>query len=415
MNVLKKVSLILIFLIYTSLSLASSVISYKIKSGDTLGKILYSVGISESHKLAGLIDEKSKKEVRRHLRIGKEVYITSRGPYLAHLSIPVNRIRSLEIKIKNGEKPESLSLSDVSFNEVSKKTVIKYVYRNLLITKKNNSFYRASKAIKDKAIGDDMIDQMAETLGWQIDFNQELRVGDEFSIIYEEIFTEDGQRAYSGKLIAAKYTPAKNNERIKKPIYAILYKDGEKLNYYNLDGKNIQKAFLRYPLRFSRISSRFGNRRHPISKKWKAHKGVDFAAPKGTPVFATGDGTIERASYHRAYGNLVTIRHKNNVKTRYAHLSGFAKKMKKGRSVTKGQTIGYVGSTGYATGPHLHYEWINGNRKVNPLAIRMPSAEAVKPDLKTKFNCVAVYWKEILTTTFYVDPMILTSEPKVCV
>jgi murein DD-endopeptidase MepM/ murein hydrolase activator NlpD len=209
---------------------------------------------------------------------------------------------------------------------------------------------------------------MADIFGGDIDFHRDLRKGDRFSIVYEMLFSQ-GQPVRSGRILAAEFI----NDG--KTFSAIWFEGRDGQGYYTTDGKNIRKAFLRSPLEFSRVTSGFSHSRlHPIHQTWRAHKGVDYGAPIGTRVKATGDGIVEFVGKQGGYGNLVVIRHQGRFTTHYAHLNGFAQGIRKGMRISQGDVIGYVGKTGWATGPHLHYEFRINNIHQNPLSIALPSA-----------------------------------------
>jgi murein DD-endopeptidase MepM/ murein hydrolase activator NlpD len=210
-----------------------------------------------------------------------------------------------------------------------------------------------------------------EIFGWDIDFANDIRAGDEFSALYQRKF-QDGQYVSDGRVLAAEFTNRGKTHR------AVWFEsaDGSVKGYYTPEGKGMRKAFLRAPLDFTRVSSGFNpNRRHPISGKVRAHRGIDFAAPTGTPIYAAGDGRIEFAGRKGGYGNAVVINHGRGITTLYGHMSRFGKSARGGRAVRQGELIGYVGSTGASTGPHLHYEYrVKGVHK-NPASIPLPNTE----------------------------------------
>ena len=210
-----------------------------------------------------------------------------------------------------------------------------------------------------------------EIFGWDIDFANEIHAGDEFSAIYERKF-QDGRFVSDGRVLAAEF---RNRGRTHRAVW-FESADGKLKGYYAPDGKGMRKAFLRAPLDFARVSSGFNlKRRHPISGKVRAHRGTDFAAPTGTPIYAAGDGRIEFAGRKGGYGNTVVINHGRGITTLYAHMSRFGKSARGGRAVRQGEVIGYVGSTGASTGPHLHYEYrVKGVHK-NPASIPLPNTE----------------------------------------
>jgi murein DD-endopeptidase MepM/ murein hydrolase activator NlpD len=210
-----------------------------------------------------------------------------------------------------------------------------------------------------------------EIFGWDIDFANDIRAGDDFSVLYQRKF-QDGTYVSDGRVLAAEFTNRGKTHR------AVWFEsaDGSVKGYYTPDGKGMRKAFLRAPLDFTRVSSGFNpNRRHPITGKVRAHRGVDFAAPTGTPIYAAGEGRIEFAGRKGGYGNAVVINHGRGITTLYGHMSRFGKAARGGRAVHQGEIIGYVGSTGASTGPHLHYEYrVKGVHK-NPANIVLPNTE----------------------------------------
>lgn len=223
--------------------------------------------------------------------------------------------------------------------------------------------------------------QVADVFSTDIDFHRDLRRGDRFAAIYEVQYHQ-GEPVKSGRLLAAEFT----NQG--KTFHAVWFQSpGGEGGYYTLDGKNIRKSFLRSPLEFSRISSGFTlGRFHPILKKWRAHTGVDYAAPTGTRVKTTGSGVIEFAGRRGGYGNLVIVRHQSKFTTWYGHLSRFAPGIQHGKRVNQGDVIGFVGSTGLATGPHLHYEFRINNVYQDPLRVAMPPAPPLAPQYRAAFN-----------------------------
>lgn len=223
--------------------------------------------------------------------------------------------------------------------------------------------------------------QIAEVFSTDIDFHRDLRKGDRFAAIYE-MQHHLGEPVKTGRLLSAEFI---NNG---KTFQAVWFENPEgQGGYYTLDGKNIRKAFLRSPLEFSRISSGFSNSRfHPVLKTWRAHKGVDYAAPTGTRVRSTGDGIVDFAGRQGGYGNLVVVRHQSKFTTWYGHLSRLAPGMHKGKRVGQGAIIGFVGSTGVATGPHLHYEFRTNNVHQDPLRVAMPPAPPLAPQYRVAFD-----------------------------
>ncbi|HFD79647.1 MAG TPA: peptidase M23 [Gammaproteobacteria bacterium] len=241
----------------------------------------------------------------------------------------------------------------------------------------NSLFLAANRA----GLPDKITMELANIFGWDIDFALDIRRGDRFTVIYEELYL-DGERIGTGDILAAEFV---NDDEVHQAV--AFTDDRGHTEYYDPKGRSMRKAFLRTPVAFTRISSRFSlGRKHPILNRIRAHKGVDYAAPRGTPVKATGNGKIVFRGRKGGYGNTLIIRHGNRYSTLYAHLSRFARGIKNGRRVRQGQVIAYVGSTGLATGPHLHYEFrVNGVHR-NPLTVKLPSAAPLPPKYRKKFK-----------------------------
>lgn len=221
---------------------------------------------------------------------------------------------------------------------------------------------------------------LANVFGYDIDFAQDIREGDEFEVIYEEHVVGNKQVG-SGNILSARFTNRG------KTYTAVRYTSKQGVtSYYNADGMSMRKAFIRTPVDFARISSKFSmGRRHPILNKIRAHKGVDYAAPRGTPIKAAGDGRVMLAGRRGGYGNTVIIQHGNSYRTLYGHMQGFAKGIRNGVSVKQGQIIGYIGTTGLSTGPHLHYEFQVNGRHVDPLSQKLPMADPIARNEKQRF------------------------------
>jgi murein DD-endopeptidase MepM/ murein hydrolase activator NlpD len=223
-------------------------------------------------------------------------------------------------------------------------------------------------------VPDAVVEQVVSIFSGVIDFHHDIDPGDRFRIVYEAGF-QDGEFVRNGRVVAVELI---NNNRVHQALWYSRGANGGA--YYTFDGRSMKRAFLRAPIEFSRMSSGFGGRNHPIYDKWHAHKGVDFAAPAGTKVFAASDATVEFTGRQNGYGNLIILQHGRGYSTYYAHLSGFASGLKPGQRVTQGEVIGYVGSTGWATGPHLHYEFRVDNVPQNPLM----ASELASPALAGK-------------------------------
>lgn len=226
-----------------------------------------------------------------------------------------------------------------------------------------------------------LVNELADVYAWVIDFFG-LQKGDAFKVIYER-FEVNGEDAGMGRILGSWFLHQQ------KPFYAVLFDQGEGLEYFDEDGKSLRKAFLKAPLKFSRISSRFSySRMHPVLRYRRPHTGVDYAAPKGTPVVSVGDGVVIMAAYHGGGGNTVKIKHNSIYTTGYLHLSGYGKGIKSGTRVTQGQVIGYVGSTGLSTGPHLDFRFWKNGQPVDPLKIDPPSANPISEEKMEAYSPV---------------------------
>ena len=229
-----------------------------------------------------------------------------------------------------------------------------------------------------------LIIELADIFAWDVDFVFDIREGDKFRVLFEQHLI-DGEPIEYGPILAAEFI---NQGRV---LQAVRYQDtNERVSYYTPEGLNMRKAFLRTPVNFTRISSRFNlNRRHPVLNTIRAHRGVDYAAPTGTPVKAAGDGRIVDIGRNGGYGKIIKIQHGQKYATLYAHLNGYARGLKKGDSVKQGQTIGYVGQTGLATGPHLHYEFLVNGVHRDPLKVDLPTADPIADNERTEFLLTA--------------------------
>ncbi|MCJ8164505.1 peptidoglycan DD-metalloendopeptidase family protein [Pontibacter sp. E15-1] len=239
-----------------------------------------------------------------------------------------------------------------------------------------------------------LVNKFADIYAWRLNLNR-IQPGDKFKLIYDE-------KVVNGSTIGFSNLKAAYFEHSGKPLYAIAFDQGDGPSYYDADGKSMKKAFLKEPLEYSRISSRFSKRRfHPVQKRYKAHLGTDFAAPRGTPIRTVGDGVVLEARYTRGNGYYVKIKHNKTYTTQYLHMSKFAKGMRPGQRVQQGQTIGYVGSTGLATGPHLCYRFWKNGRQVDALSVKLPLANPIKKNHAAEFTATK---EETLRKLEAVDP-----------
>lgn len=238
-------------------------------------------------------------------------------------------------------------------------------------------------ATDSAGIPDAVAMQIARVFSTDIDFHSDLRKGDRFTVVYEMLY-DAGELIGPGRILAAEFV---NDGRLHTAVLFADEEGGE--THYELDGSNRAKAFLRSPVEFSRVSSGFGNRFHPVLRNWRAHTGVDFAAPKGTRVLAAADGHVVSAGWRNGYGNAVEIKHGGGIQTLYGHLSGFAANLRAGARVRQGDPIGFVGATGLATGPHLHYEFKISGIHQDPMRVALPKATPVPAQLRAQFEAAA--------------------------
>lgn len=337
----------------------------RIQRGDTIVTLLSRLGVEDPDSVDFL----------RTLRSARTLHQLVPGRTVRALATAEGRL--LALRYQTGGTVLSVQRRDGGFQVAEEPAEFE---RRVLM--KSGEIRSSLFAATDAAgLSDAVAIQVADIFSTDIDFHRDLRRGDRFTVVYEMLY-DQGEPVRSGRLLAAEFV---NQGRTLQAVY-FDHAEGRG-GYYTPDGKNIRKAFLRSPLEFSRISSGFSMRFHPVLKQWRAHRGIDYAAPTGTRVKATGDGIVEFAGMHQGgYGNLVVLRHQSRYTTWYGHLSGFAKGVRKGARVAQGDLIGYVGATGLATGPHLHYEFRINDVHQNPLRVVLPSAPPITPDQKAAFD-----------------------------
>lgn len=341
----------------------------RIRNGDTVAGLLSRIGVRDDDALRFLTGNKGTEALFRQLSPGKNV--TARigaGGELNSLIFPLNGGKDQALVIeRNGDGYTAAERTlQLETQVLLKSAEIRY------------SLFGASDAA---GIPDGVATQLADIFGGDIDFHRDLRKGDRFSVIYESI-SHLGKPVRAGRILAAEFVNAG------KAYRAAWFQGSDGGGgYYTADGKNIRKAFLRSPLEFSRITSGFTTSRfHPVLQKFRAHKGVDYGAPVGTRVKATGDGAVEFVGVQSGFGKVVILRHQGRYQTVYGHLSGFAPGIRAGSRVSQGDIIGFVGATGLASGPHLHYEFrVNGVHQ-NPLAMALPPSPPLAPEQLAQFR-----------------------------
>ena len=346
-----------------------------IKSGDTFYSTLISYGINSSliNKIA---DDRELKDFIR-LKVNDRIYMKVTD-------------EQIEMKRFSGEDYfiDVLTIFDNDYKFTRKRDELEKLtqYREFVIT---DSLYASGikSGVPDSVLGD-----LIYIFGWDIDYAYDIRNGDKVRILYEDIYSKsNGKLIATGDILAAEFVNRGES------ISVIRFSQRGRKDYYSTDSTNVRKAFLRTPIEFARISSHYNpNRKHPILNTIRAHKGTDYAARAGTEVVATGDGIVKEAKYSRSYGNYIDIEHYNKYLTRYAHLQGFAKNIKKGSKVIQGQTIGYVGSTGLATGPHLHYEFHINGKHTDPVKVEPPNAQSINAYNRKLFDMLVKERTEII-------------------
>lgn len=346
-----------------------------VKKGDTLYIILKRLGLRTATATLVARSDNSAPLVR--LSPGRTLHILSLDGSNSDAFIYENSLLTWIHASKNGNS------YDISSNKLPTTTHIAKVKGEII-----SSLYTAAKVA---GISDTLAMNMTEIFGWDIDFAINVQPGDRFKLIFEDVYV-NGSKKIHGDILAAEFI---NNG---KTYRAIANRDDDgTLRYYSPDGRSMQKTFLRTPVKFSRISSRFSKARyHPVLKRTRAHKGVDYAANRGTAVRSTATGRIIHAGRKGGYGNAIIISHGSTYSTLYAHLSSFSRGIKKGSKVKQGQIIGRVGSTGLASGPHLHYEFRINGKHVNPLSFRQPASKPIQVSQKAEFERSARYWEEEL-------------------
>lgn len=342
----------------------------RIQQGDTVASLISRLGVEDGAALAFLRGDAKAATIFRQMGPGKPVTVKVRGDgTLVSLIFPLNGGKDQALVIEQ-DKNNGFQASEQTL-QLETRVVMKSA-------EIRNSLFGATDAA---GIPDSIATQLADIFGGDIDFHRDLRKGDRFSAIYESI-NHLGRMVRTGRILAAEFV---NDGR---KYNAVWFDSGDgRGGYYTAEGKNIRKAFLRSPLEFSRVTSGFSTARfHPVLKEVRAHKGIDYGAPTGTRIKATGDGVVDFAGRQGGYGNLVVLRHQGHYETVYGHLSGFAAGLRKGARISQGDVIGYVGATGLATGPHLHYEFRVDGVHRNPLTVALPTASPLAPDQLAQYR-----------------------------
>lgn len=344
----------------------------KVGTGETVAGVLQSAGVSGTdayNAVKALSEHFDPRDVKAGQAISVKLEPGQDGLEFAEMNMKIDPIKEVVVS-KSGQDNFDV--------KVKEKDVV--LQTNAVKASIEDSLYGSAARA---GIPASVVSEMIRIYSYQIDFQRDIREGDKVEVLYETYQTEDGDFARYGNVLYANLVVSGN----KYPVYRYETKDG-RADYYGLDGISIKKTLMRTPVDGARISSGFGVRRHPISGYTKMHKGIDFAASLGTPVYAAGDGVVEIAGRKGTYGNYIRIRHNNKLQTAYAHLHKISKGVTPGKTVKQGQIIGYVGSTGRSTGPHLHYEVLKANAQVNPNSIDLPIGQQLAGNDLERFKAV---------------------------
>ena len=347
-----------------------SEIEYIVKEGDNYESIINTIEISKNEKKLVLQTIKNNKEIKI-LRPKQKIYFKIDKK---------DNSSVVKFKIELNKKTEIYFNKNLLTNKFEN-TIIKKNLDKIIVYKESkitNSLYQTAISLNIKP---NIIIDFARLYGFQVDFQRDIWMNDSFQIIYEQFLNDDKEVIDTGEIIFANLNL--QNEDLK--LYRHEY-EKNKIDYFDENGKSMRKSLMKTPINGARLSSSFGKRKHPILGFTKMHTGTDFAAPTGTPILASGDGLIVRAQWCGGGGNCVKIKHNNVYQTVYAHMSKFGRGIKKGVKVKQGQIIGYVGSTGLSTGPHLHYEVIENGRKINSQKLKLPSGKILKGDKRKIFE-----------------------------
>ena len=352
-----------------------------VQEGENLSVIFekYKVSLNDTYK----IFRKDKNNEIKNILPNNRLEFLSLGGILQRINIFKGPLLSYQIDLS----PE------ISIKRIDKKPDLINSFRTGVI---ESSFYLAG--LKNN-IPESVIMDLAYIFGWDIDFVFDIRAGDRFKLLYETPFV-DGQQIENGSILFAEFYNQNNR-------YTAVRHEGKnkKWEYFNEDGGSLEKAFLKAPLDFAYVSSHFNpNRRHPILNTIRAHNGVDYAANRGTPIRATGEGVIQSVGWKSGYGRTIVLRHGGEITTLYAHMDKYHPSMAKGMKVSQGQTIGYVGDSGLATAPHLHYEFRIGEKRTDPLKVALPSAAPIDQSKMDQFKLSRNNYIEISDKLLSKDP-----------
>lgn len=333
----------------------------RVRSGESLGAALRRLGVSDSAQISQANTQKILKQLDNTFRPGAILTVTTSAE---------GRLQSATVAMPGADITPVIEPIAGKLEATQKALELETRVHMQSGTIQSSIF----SALETAGLPDSVADALSDIFGDTIDFHTDLRRGDRFNVIYE-VLHHQGRAIRTGRILAAEFI----NRGIRHSAYLFRSTDGNE-GYYSLDGRSHKAGFLRSPLEFSRVSSGFSMRLHPVLGTWREHKGVDYSAPHGTAVKATSDGVVEFVGQQNGYGNFIVLRHGEKYTTGYGHLSGFASGLKPGNKVRQGEIIGFVGSTGWSTGPHLHYEFRINDIHQDPLTVTLPSATPLTQD-----------------------------------
>jgi murein DD-endopeptidase MepM/ murein hydrolase activator NlpD len=345
-------------------------VELKVRNGDSIQRILYDQKISPSevnNVLNALRREYNVSTLRNDQKVYLIVKREKNGNFVSRLTVNIDNITSVHV-----------FLNKDNVYETKRVTKILTKRNHLVETTIDRGIYRTAK---QSGIENSIVAQFARLYGFEVDFQRDLKKNDKIKIFYERYLDDDGVSQRTGNIIYSEITNVEKNII----LYRYEYPNGT-VAYFTPEGKSIEKSLMRTPINGAKLSSRYGFRIHPILGYNQMHQGTDFAAPIGTPVMASGAGTVEYSGWKGGYGKFISIRHSPVYQTNYAHLQDYAKGIRRGAKVQQGQVIGYLGSTGSSTGPHLHYEVVVNGRKENSQTLKLPSAAPLEGNNKNFFE-----------------------------
>jgi murein DD-endopeptidase MepM/ murein hydrolase activator NlpD len=345
-------------------------VELKVRNGDSIQRILYDQKISPA-EVNNVLNALRREYNVGTLRNDQKVYLIVKreknGNFVSRLTVNIDNITSVHVFLNKDNVYETKRVTKI----LTKKN-------HLVETTIDRGIYRTAK---QSGIENSIIAQFARLYGFEVDFQRDLKKNDKIKIFYERYLDDDGVSQRTGNIIYSEITNVERNI----VLYRYEYPNGS-IAYFTPEGKSIEKSLMRTPINGAKLSSRYGFRIHPILGYNQMHQGTDFAAPIGTPVMASGAGTVEYSGWKGGYGKFISIRHSPVYQTNYAHLQDYAKGMRRGTKVQQGQVIGYLGSTGSSTGPHLHYEVVVNGRKENSQTLKLPSAAPLEGNNKNLFE-----------------------------